>query len=53
MATLMEVGALKFFLQVACISLAYLVMGDFYIPTIPKATGVGVIAPYLIETDDL
>ena len=53
MATLMEVGALKFFLQVACTSLAYLVMDDFYIPKNPKATGVGVIAPNLIETDDL
>ena len=54
MATLMEVGALKFFLQVACISLAYLVMDDFYVPTIPKATKVEAIASYLIiEADDL
>ena len=55
MATLMEAGALKSFLQVACISLAYLGMDDFYIPTIRKATTskVGVIASYLIEADDL
>ena len=54
MATLMEAGALKSFLQVACISLAYLGMDDFYILTIRKATKVEAIASYLIiEADDL